>query len=78
MEVIDIRIPDLGKTDKIELLKWYKRENDTFEKEDELCDLIVDKAAFTLEAPSAGKIKKIHIPEKSIVTVEQVAATIEV
>lgn len=78
MKTIDLKIPDIGDADEIELLKWNYQAGQTFSEGDELCDLITDKAAFSLEAPQKGKIIKIIVPERSKVKVGDVVAIAEV
>ncbi len=73
-----LKIPDLGETGKIELVKWYISKNMDFAAGDELCDLVTDKAVFSLEAPYSGRILEILIPEKSIVQKEENAAMVRI
>lgn len=72
----ELSIPDIGDADTIELVKWHKKPGDKFQENDELCDLVTDKAAFSLEAPGPGEILEIYIKENSQVTVGQKAVLI--
>ncbi|MDH5717072.1 MAG: lipoyl domain-containing protein [Spirochaetia bacterium] len=74
--ITDLVIPDVGDTDSIELVKWNKKAGESFEKGDELCDLVTDKASFSLEAPEKGILHEILIPEGNIVKVHQLAARV--
>ncbi|RME92593.1 MAG: hypothetical protein D6767_02860 [Candidatus Hydrogenedentota bacterium] len=78
MKVVDLTIPDIGDADSIELIQWNFKEGETFAEGDEICDLVTDKATFSLEAPSAGVIQKILIPAKSKVEIGQKAAILEI
>lgn len=77
-QTIELKIPDIGSSDSIELLEWKFTAGDAFEEGDELCDLVTDKAAFALEAPAAGVIEEIRISAKSVVQVGDVAAVVRV
>ena len=65
--LIDLRVPDFGGTDAIELVEWQVSIGDEFSKDQELCDFVTDKASFCLEAPQAGKIEEILSKNNSIV-----------
>ena len=75
---IDICIPNIGDADQIELIEWHIREGESFSKGDELCDLVTDKAAFSLEAPEEGKLLEIFVTNKSTVKIGQKAARIQI
>ena len=51
---LTLNVPDIGDADQIELIEWKFGHGDSFKEGDELCDLVTDKAAFSLEAPSNG------------------------
>ena len=63
--IIELKIPDIGGNDGIELVKWNKKPGETFVAGDELCELVTDKAAFSLEAPQDGKLVEIYKKKKS-------------
>jgi len=77
-KVIEISIPDIGGNDGIEVIKWHKQSGEHFSQGDELCDLVTDKAAFALEAPSDGVLIEILAAEKSKVKIGDRAARIEI
>ena len=76
-KTIDLTVPDIGDADSIELVKWYKNKGESFKKGDEICDLVSDKAAFSLEAPQDGRLVEILISEKTKVAVGQLVARAE-
>jgi len=77
-KVIDLKIPDIGGNDGIELVKWNKKPGDSFSAGDELCELVTDKAAFALEAPQPGKLVAIYVEEKAHPKVGELAARVEI
>lgn len=75
---IDLTIPNVGDTASIELLHWHVSEEQNFSAGDELCDLVTDKAAFSLEAPQEGRMMKILVPSPKTVAVGQTVARVQV
>ncbi|MCW7482475.1 MULTISPECIES: biotin/lipoyl-containing protein [Leptospira] len=62
-----LKTPDLGDTEKIELVRWLLKVGDSVSKGDEMIELVTDKAAFPVESPHSGTLKKIIIQEGSVV-----------
>jgi len=48
---IPLNVPDIGDTDKIELVSWNISAGQSVKEGQELCELVTDKAAFPLESP---------------------------
>ncbi len=63
---IELRVPDLGDSDSIELLSWNIAPGETFQAGDELCEMVTDKAAFSLEAPEPGTLDEILIQKGAV------------
>ena len=62
-----LKTPDLGDTEKIELVRWLRKVGDSVSKGDEMIELVTDKAAFPVESPYSGILKKIIMDEGSVV-----------
>lgn len=62
-----LKTPDLGDTEKIELVRWLRKVSDSVSKGDEMIELVTDKAAFPVESPYSGILKKIIMEEGSVV-----------
>ena len=77
-QTIELTVPNFGESEKIELVEWFKHPGDTFKEGDELADLVIDKAAFTLEAPQSGKIIEIFAANNSEVCQGQKLALIQI
>jgi pyruvate/2-oxoglutarate dehydrogenase complex dihydrolipoamide acyltransferase (E2) component len=73
----ELRTPDLGDAEKIELLKWYVSENDSIKEGDEILELITDKAAFPVESPYSGKLKSKLANDGEIVSKNQILGILE-
>lgn len=76
--IVDLKIPDIGGNDGIEVVKWNKKPGEAFAAGDELCELVTDKAAFSLEAPKDGRLLEICVAEKSNPKIGELAARVEV
>ena len=76
---MDVLMPQLGET-VLEgtVATWYKAMGDTVEKGDLLLDVETDKAATEIEAPEAGVLSSIAVPEGETVDVGTVLAVIAV
>jgi pyruvate/2-oxoglutarate dehydrogenase complex dihydrolipoamide acyltransferase (E2) component len=59
MNLLELKTPDLGDSEEIELVKWNFSENDLIIEGDELLELSTDKANFTMESPAAGVLSQI-------------------
>ena len=76
--IIDLKVPDIGDSDSIQLVRWHKKSGDAFKENEEICDLISDKASFSLEAPQNGFLKKIIVKENTEVRVGQTVGQAEI
>ena len=76
-KTLDLKTPDLGDTDKIELLKWFVNVGDVVGEGDELVELVTDKAAFPVESPLPGKIIQILKLGGSIVQKDEILGVLE-
>lgn len=76
---MDVLMPQLGET-VLEgtVATWHKAEGDNVQKGDLLLDVETDKAAVEIEAPEAGVLSRIAVPEGETVDVGTVLAVIAV
>ena len=61
----DLKTPDLGDSDKIELVKWYLKQGESVSEGDEILELVTDKASFPIESPMDGVLTEILFQEGS-------------
>ena len=73
-----LRTPDLGDTEKIELIRWSVAIGDTIEIGDEVIELVTDKAAFPVESPFNGILKEIRVPAGSQVLKGDILGVLEI
>ncbi|MCU0824696.1 MAG: hypothetical protein MUF77_08645 [Leptospira sp.] len=73
-----LKTPDLGDTEKIELVQWNFSPGDQVSIGDEVIELVTDKAAFPVESPYSGILKSILTPKGSIVKKGEVLGVLEI
>jgi 2-oxoglutarate dehydrogenase E2 component (dihydrolipoamide succinyltransferase) len=74
---IDVTVPGMGESVKqAVLLKWHKKDGDTVQVDEPVCELETDKANVDIPAAAAGTIKRLK-KEGDTVNVGEVIARIE-
>ncbi|MBX7057745.1 MAG: lipoyl domain-containing protein [Leptospirales bacterium] len=76
-EQVDLKVPDIGDAERIELVSWNIAQGDRVREGQELCELVTDKAAFPLEAPFDGVISALLRSVGEVVRVGDALARIE-
>lgn len=74
---VPLMVPDIGDAERIELVGWNVGAGDVVQIDQELCELVTDKASFPLESPYAGRIVEIRVQRGSTVRVGDVLAILE-
>lgn len=77
MAVFALKTPDLGDTEKIELIRWLVSPGDSVSEGEELVELVTDKAAFPVESPYPGVLSEIVAPAGSVVQKGQILGYLE-
>ena len=75
--LIQLKVPDIGENEGIELVNWNYSEGDSVEAGSELCELVTEKAAFPLESPQAGILVKQLKRAGSTVIIGEVVAELQ-
>lgn len=76
--MIELVVPDMGEgVDKVELVAWLATVGSMVTPDDDLVELVTDKASFCIASPVPGRLVKIHINEGEEVSVGRVLADIE-
>ncbi|KXS52742.1 MAG: pyruvate dehydrogenase E2 component (dihydrolipoamide acetyltransferase) [Marinobacter sp. T13-3] len=73
----EIKVPDLGGADEVEIIEITVSEGDSVEEEDPILTIESDKASVELPSPAAGKIAKITAKVGDKVKEGDVVGTIE-
>ena len=57
-----VTVPDLGEgISKVQVVAWHTKEGGRVQKDDDLVELVTDKAVFNVPAPIDGILHKIEV-----------------
>lgn len=73
----EIKVPDLGGADEVEIIEILVSVGDSVEAEDSILTVETDKASVDLPAPGAGKITKLSVKEGDKIKEGDVVAMME-
>jgi pyruvate dehydrogenase E2 component (dihydrolipoamide acetyltransferase) len=73
----DIKVPDLGGADEVEVIEVLVSKGDTVEEEDPILTVESDKASVELPAPFAGKVTKLSVKVGDTLSEGDVVGTID-
>jgi pyruvate dehydrogenase E2 component (dihydrolipoamide acetyltransferase) len=74
----NMTVPSLGEgIDTVEVVAWNFRPGEKVTPEDDVVELVTDKAVFNLPAPVTGLLRNIYIPAGQQASVGTVLADIE-
>jgi len=74
----EVRVPDIGDFDKVEIIEVHVKAGDTVAAEDPLITLETDKAAMEVPAPAAGKVAELKVKKGDRVSQGDLIAVVEV
>ncbi|HIE43253.1 MAG TPA: biotin/lipoyl-binding protein [Candidatus Omnitrophica bacterium] len=75
---IEIKLPELGKeVEEATVSFWYQEEGEDVEKDEELLEIVTDKAVFKVKAPVSGRLSKILVGENEKVKIGDILGIIE-
>ena len=79
MPQVEIRLPELGEDgpEEATISFFMVSEGESVEEEQEVAEVLTDKATFNVVSPANGKVKQIMVEEDACVKVGQVLAIIE-
>jgi pyruvate dehydrogenase E2 component (dihydrolipoamide acetyltransferase) len=77
-QTVDIKVPDLGGSDNVEIIEVAVGEGDEVDAEDTLITLESDKASMDVPSPHAGKIVSFSVKEGDTVSEGDVIGQMEI
>ncbi|MCD1589097.1 biotin/lipoyl-binding protein, partial [Halomonas sp. IOP_14] len=77
-QTVDIKVPDLGGSDSVEIIDVAVSEGDEVEAEDTLITLESDKASMDVPSPYSGKIVSFTVKEGDTVSEGDVIGQMEI
>ena len=60
-EIIEIKVPNIGEFENIEIIEVFVSEGDQIEAEKSLITLESDKATMEVPSPESGIIQEVHV-----------------
>ncbi|KEZ77281.1 dihydrolipoyllysine-residue acetyltransferase [Salinisphaera hydrothermalis] len=76
-ETVEVKVPDIGDFDSVEVIEVLVAEGDTVEKEQPLITLESDKATLEVPSSAAGTISELKVKEGSTVSEGDVIALVQ-
>ncbi|NND37078.1 MAG: dihydrolipoyl dehydrogenase [Gammaproteobacteria bacterium] len=61
MSTLEVKVPDIGEFDNVEIIEVHVKAGDTVAAEDPLITLESDKAAMEVPSPAAGRIERLAV-----------------
>ncbi len=77
-DLIEVRIPDLGEAEKVQLVEILVSSGDRVDADDSLITLESDKASMDVPSPVAGTVKEIRLEVGAEVAQDELILTLEV
>ncbi|MFA5089465.1 MAG: biotin/lipoyl-containing protein [Candidatus Omnitrophota bacterium] len=75
--MVKVAIPELGEgITQVTVSYWYFKAGDKVKKDDDLMELVTDKATFNLPSPSSGLLSEVFFHEGDTAKVGDVVAII--
>jgi pyruvate/2-oxoglutarate dehydrogenase complex dihydrolipoamide acyltransferase (E2) component len=76
----DIKLPELGKDGGNEATVnfFFRGVGEEIKKDDDLVEMVTEKATFILPSPVSGRIVSIEVGENGVVKVGDVLAIVEI
>lgn len=72
-----ICVPELGEDIKqATVVEWHVRVGDHVQEDDDIVELVTDKATFNVAAPASGVLKEIKVPAGNDVEIGAVIGVI--
>ena len=79
MAAFEVALPDLGADagDEAKVSFWYFDVGEQIEKDDDLVEMITDKATFNVPSPVSGTLVELLVDEGDVAKVGKVICVIE-
>ena len=73
----DIVIPPLGEVEEVRVVRWLREVGDRVDAGEAVAEVESEKATFVIEAPTAGRLYAIIVPEGRTAAPGEVIGKIE-
>jgi pyruvate dehydrogenase E2 component (dihydrolipoamide acetyltransferase) len=79
MALFELKLPDLGEgVMEGELVTWLVKEGDQIKEDQDVAEVMTDKATVKVPSKKAGRVVKVHLKEGVMAQVHQTLLTLEV
>ena len=78
VEVIEVRVPDIGTDEEVDVIEILVKPGDNINQEDGLITLETDKATMDVPCPAAGEVKELKVATGDKVTQGSLVLMLEV
>jgi 2-oxoisovalerate dehydrogenase E2 component (dihydrolipoyl transacylase) len=76
--MVFVLVPDLGDgIEKVEVTLWHVKVGEFVQQDDDLVEVVTDKASFNIAAPADGMLRKITVPAGKEALIGEVLGEIE-
>lgn len=76
---VNLKLARIGMNmEEATIVKWHQAPGDAFEMGDTIYEIETEKISQEVEAPAAGTLLEIKVPEGDIAEVEQIVCVIDV
>ena len=78
MAIVEIKVPDIGDFDLVDVIEIIVSEGDSVTEEEPLVTLESDKATMDIPSPAGGVVEAIHVKPGDKVSEGSLIATVEI
>lgn len=80
MSLFELRLPDLGEDagDEATVSFWYFEENEAVAKDEDIVEMVTDKATFNVPCPVSGTVVEVRAADGAKVKVGEILGILAV
>ena len=76
--MVKITVPDLGEgIEKVQIVAWHAAEGGRVKMDEDIVELVTDKAVFNIPAPAEGVLREIRVQAGEDASIGTVLGVIE-
>ncbi len=75
---MELKVPEIGEDIfEAKIVEWFVKEGDRVKKDQDLVELVTDKASFVVPSPINGRLSKIYKEEGDVLGADMLLAEID-
>jgi len=76
--MVEVKLPELAEgVNSATITMWHYTKGDSIKKDEDMVELVTDKATFNLPSPASGRVVEVMFGEGETVNVGDILAVIE-